>query len=157
MEGPDGAYESAYCYNNKTIPSLHDLAECFPERYFVWGFSSMMVYINLSLFMAWLFGMYIVWLDARIYSALCRSGRKVRGHYRAVADLSEAMKEILGNEICAYSDSELARELSRQPGMRYYASDPHDGGASHIGLSSISRRRVPYNSTKMYGSGEKDR
>jgi len=152
-EGITGAYDSDYCYLNKTIPNLQDLAQCLPESYFVWGFSSLMVYINLSLFMVWLFGMYLVWLDARIYSALCRSGRKVRGHYRAVADLSEAMKEVLGDEICAYSDSELARELSKQPGMTYYASDPHDGGASHIGLSSIGRSRVPFNSTKMYGSG----
>jgi hypothetical protein len=150
-------YEGTYCYNNKTIPALQDLAQCLPESYFVWGFSSLMVYVNLSLFMIWLFGMYIVWLDASIYSALCRSGRKVRGNFRAVADLSEAMREVLGNETCAYSDSELATELSRQPGLRYYASDPQDGDVSHIGLSSIGRSRVPYNSTRIYGKGAKDR
>jgi len=150
------AYEPTYCYNNKTIPSLEALSECLPESYFVWGFSSLLVYTNLSLFMVWVFGMYLIWLDARIYSALCRSGRKVRGHYRAVADLSEAMEEVLGNETCSYSDSELARELSKQPGLRYYASDPQDSDVSHIGLSSISRGRVPYNSTKVYGKVERD-
>lgn len=72
-----------------------------------------------------------------------------------MADLSEAMTEVLGNEICAYSDSELARELAKQPGMRYYASD-RMGGVSHIGLSSRSRSRVPHNSRNLYGKAEKD-
>ena len=101
--------------------------------------------------------MYIVWLDANIYSALCRSGRKVRGDFRAVTDLSEAMKEVLGTETCAYSDRELARELSTQPGIQYYASDLPDDEVSHIGLSSLRLGRVQYNSTKLYGKYEKDR
>ena len=98
--------------------------------------------------------MYLVWLDAQIYSVLCRSGRKVRGPFRAVADLSEAMKEVLGDDICAYSNSALAEELSLQLGITYYANDPEDGSVSHIGLSSNKRNRVSYNSTKMYGKGQ---
>ena len=98
--------------------------------------------------------MYLVWLDAQIHSALCRSGRKLRGRFRAVADLSEAMREVLGSETCAYSDSELAEELSVQPGVKYYASDLQDGSVSHIGLTSIRKNRVPYNSTKMYGKSQ---
>lgn len=152
-----GSFQGAYCYNNKTIPDLEGLAQCLPANYFVWGFSSLMIYVNLSLFMAWILGMYLVWVDARICSALCRSGRTVRGHFRAVADLSEAMREVLGDETCAYSDWELARELSRQPGLTYYASHPQDGGASHIGLSSISRKRVPFDSTNLYGKVEENR
>lgn len=153
---PPEAYEWCYCHDNDTISALEDVAQCLPEPYYVWGLSSLLVYINLSLFMIWLLGMYIVWADARIHSALCRSGRRVGGHFRATADLSEAMDEVLGNETCAYSDSELARELSKQPGIRYYASDGM-GGVSHIGLSPSSRSRVPYNSTKLYGKAEKNR
>jgi len=153
----DLSFEPAYCYQNHSIPDLMSLAECLPEKFFVWGFSSLMVYINLGLLMIWIFGMYIVWLDANIYSALCRSGRKVRGDFRAVTDLSEAMKEVLGTETCAYSDRELARELSTQPGIQYYASDLPDDEVSHIGLSSLRLGRVQYNSTKLYGKYEKNR
>lgn len=151
------AYEAAYCYKNQTIPDLEALAECLPESYFVWGFSSLMVYVILSAQVVWFFGMYIVWLDANLKSALCRSGRKVRGHFRAVADLSEAMEEILGDESCAYSDSQLARELCVQPGVRYYANDGLRDDVSHIGLSSRRSGRIPFNSTKLYGKREKDR
>ena len=147
--------DPAYCYQNQTISgNLADYAECLPTKYFVWGFSSLMVNINLYLLIIWIFGMYLVWMDANIYSALCRSGRKVRGPFRAVADLSEAMGEVLGNEHCAYSDSELAYELKFEPGLKYYASDPCDGDVSHIGLSSRRLGRVPYNSTKLYGKNE---
>lgn len=97
--------------------------------------------------------MYIVWLDARIYSALCRSGRKIRGPFRAAADLSEAVREILGDQTCAYTDGELAQELDRQPGLRYYSNDAEAHGVSHIGLSSRRLGKVPYNSTQLYGKG----
>ena len=100
--------------------------------------------------------MYLVWLDANIYSALCRSGRKLRGHLRSVADLSEAMQEVLGDEVCAYSDSELAKELDRFPGVRYYAADSKDRNISHIGLSTFRLGKVPFNSMKLYGKRSKD-
>ena len=151
------SYEAIYCYQNRSIPDLKDLAECLTQQYFVWGFSSLMVYVNLSLLIAWVIGMYLVWLDANIYSALCRSGRTLRSHFRAVADLSEAMREVLGNETCAYSDSEIARELSTQPGVMYYASDSTDSGVSHLGLSPRKFGRVPFNSTKVYGKYDRDR
>ena len=145
-----------YCYKNQTIELDHH-EQCLPTTYFVWGFSSLMVEINLCLLMAWVFGMYFVWLDANIYSALCRSGRKLRGNFRAAADLSEAMGEVLGDEMCAYSDVELWNELRMEPGVQYYASDAPEGDVSHIGLSSRRRARVPYNSTKLYGKRERER
>ncbi|KAL6718442.1 hypothetical protein ACLMJK_004532 [Lecanora helva] len=152
-------YFENYYYKNTSVPApdLEERKDCLSQSYFVWGFSSLLVYINVSLFMVWIFGMYIVWADANIYSALCRSGRKLRGNFRAAADLSEAMKEVLGEETCAYSDRELWRELRMEPGMRYYASDPSEGDVSHIGLSSRKRGRVPYNSTKLYGKLGKER
>ena len=153
---PYDAFSANYCYNNKTIPDLKSLAECLPEKYFVWGLSSLMLYINLGLLIIWISGMYLVWLDANIYSALCRSGRKVRGPFRATADLAEAMREVLGDECCAYTDSQLARELSVQPGVKYYSGDSQDGDVSHIGLSSRRLGSVPYNSTKLYGKREKE-
>ena len=72
------------------------MAECLHETYYVWGLSSLLLYIVLSLQMTWIFGMYFVWLDTNIYSALCRSGRPMRGEFRTAADLSDAMGEVLG-------------------------------------------------------------
>jgi hypothetical protein len=150
---------SSYCYNNDTLSQdfLEAAAECLPENYFVWGFSSLLVYIVLCLQITWTLGMYLVWLDANLYSALCRSGRKVRGHYRAAVDLSEAMGEVLGKETCAYSDAELSRELERQPGIRYYSTDAQNEDVSHIGLSSRRVGRVAFDSTKLYGKHASDR
>ena len=84
-------------------------------------------------------------------SMLCRSGRKVRGPFRAAVVLSEALGEFLGHKTCTYPDSELTKELAKEPGVRYHASDPIDGDVSHIGLSSRRVGRVPFDSTNMYG------
>ena len=92
-----------------------------------------------------------IWLDANIYSALCRSGRKVRGHFRAAVGFSEAMTEVLGKEACAYSDAELSYEIWRQPGIRYYSNDAPADDVSHLGLSSRRSGKVEFNSTKLYG------
>ncbi|KAL2047574.1 hypothetical protein N7G274_000615 [Stereocaulon virgatum] len=144
---------SSYCYNNETFSQgfLEAAAECLPDNYFVWGFSSLLVYIVICLHIIWTLGTYLVWLDANVYSALCRSGRKIRGQYRAAIDLSEAMGEALGKETCAYSDAELSRELQRQPGIRYYSTDAQSGDVSHIGLSSRRVGGIEFNSTKLYG------
>ena len=150
------AFLASYCYNNQTLPDLPSMAECLPETYYVWGLSSLLLYIVLSLQMAWIFGMYFVWLDANIYSALCRSGRRMRGDFRAAADLSEAMGEVLGNEHCAYSHEEMLSALNREPGLRYYATGPNNNDVAHIGISSVRRGKVPYNSTIFYGKRCKD-
>ena len=43
------AFVPFYCYNNQTLPDLPSLAECLPETYCVWGLSSLLLYIILSL------------------------------------------------------------------------------------------------------------
>lgn len=153
---PGEAYEASYCNNNQTLPDLPSMAECLPESYYVWGLSSLLLYIVLTLQISWIFGMYFVWLDANIYSALCRSGRRMRGDFRAAADLADAMREILGNEHCAYSHEEILSALNREPGLRSYATGPNENDVAHLGISSIRLGRVPYNSTVLYGRRCKD-
>lgn len=151
---PD-AYQGWYCYNNKTIEDLPALAKCLPESFFVWGFSSLLVYIVISLQIVWFFGMYIVWLDANINSSLCRHGRNVRGHFRAATDLAEAAREVLGTETCAYTDEEMSRELGMQRGIRYYAEDTGSGDVAHVGLSSRRLGPVEIENGKLYGRQDK--
>ncbi len=94
-----------------------------------------------------------VWLDANINSQLCRKGRKVRGYFRAAADISEAMRETLGDEFCAYSNSEIARELKRgQNGLRYYTNYVKHGEVSHIGISSTRLDGLALSDDAVYGA-----
>ena len=80
----------------------------------------------------------------------------MRGDFRAAADLSDAMGEVLGNEHCAYSHEEMLSVLNREPGLRYYATGPNENDVAHIGISSIRLGRLPYNSTVLYGKRCKD-
>ena len=144
-------FHPIYCYNKQAVPHLNQMAECLAEKYFVWGFSSLMIYIIASIQIIWTLGTYIIWLDAHTHSALCRSGRGIRGPFRPAADLSEAMTEVLGSDICAYSDKELSQALRAESGLRYYADDGLKRDVSHIGVSSRRTGRVPFRSTKVYG------
>ena len=97
--------------------------------------------------------MFSVWLDANLNSQLCRNGRKVRGYFRAAADVSEAMKETLGEEFCAYSDAEIAKELKKElTGLGYYTSYAKDGDVSHIGISSKQRNSLLIKDDINYGT-----
>lgn len=94
-----------------------------------------------------------VWLDANINSQLCRKGRKIRGYFRAAADISEAMSENLGEEFCAYSNSEIAQELRKeQNGLRYYTSNVKNGDVSHIGISSTRLEGLTLRDDAVYGA-----
>ena len=148
-------YTSRYCYNNHSIDStaLRNSAQCISEPYFVWGLSSLLVKVVLVLQIVWVLGTYSVWLSANLSSELCRNGRKVRGPFRATEDLSAAIREVLGEETCAYSEEQLAKHLSNQAGLRYYSEDLRDSGTSHIGLSSVRLRTTKLDRLKIYGTG----
>ena len=145
-------FQDAYCYNNQSIqPSLESLARCQPSNYFVWGVSGLLVRILFGVQIVWICGMYLIWLDANLNSVLCRNGRKIGGPFRAVTDLAEAMKEVIGDRTCAYTHAELAGALQQQSGVRYYSSRPDSAGVAHIGLSSVRARRVILNGSTPYG------
>jgi hypothetical protein len=63
------------------------------------------------------------------------------GLWRAIADLSEAIHEDLGPNVCAYSNRELLDELRKKGTVKYYIGKRLDG-PKHIGLSS--QRRGPF-------------
>lgn len=133
------------------MTNLDTITICVPGTQFVWGLSSLLVKIVLAMQVVWIFGTYVVWLDANIASELCRRGRKIRGIFRATEDLSEAMREVLGNETCAYSDAELAKVLKSEQGLRYYTEDASQVGMSHIGLTSAGASKVQFEASKVYG------
>lgn len=68
--------EESYCYQKNALSlDFEKTAECLASRYYVWGFSSVILYILLSLQFVWTLEMFIIWLDANIYSQLCRKRR----------------------------------------------------------------------------------
>lgn len=102
--------------------------------------------------------MFIVWLDANINSQLCRTGRKTRGSLRAALDIAEAMREVLGEESCAYQNAEIASELEKlRVGVQYYATNADGDGVSHIGLSSTRSGQLSLRNDTIYGGSRASR
>lgn len=139
--------------NGDPLPnSAKDKPQCIPKPYFVWGFSSLLLYIILPLQMIWALGMFLVWLHAHMTSELLLAQRTVHGPLRAAADLAEAMKEVLGDEFCNYQDGELQRELKSEGGnLRFYTKDGEEDEVGHIGISSKEDRALALKRTKLYG------
>ncbi|KAL8945805.1 MAG: hypothetical protein Q9222_007704 [Ikaeria aurantiellina] len=158
---PDELWKKAYCLDDTTLDAsqLKESPFCFTKSYFVWGFSSIVLYIVLGLQILWTFGMYCVWLDANIFSELVRSGRTIRGPFRAAADLVEAMNETLGNEYCAYSEQEIEKALQRSGDTLKYDSLLREGSdVLHVGLSTDKDARVLMSRKRLYGrKGRKKR
>jgi hypothetical protein len=147
--------EKLFCYENETLPAdFTSNHQCLTRPSFVWGFSSLLTYILLCLHLVWTLGMFLLWLDANVYSELCRRGRRMHGSFRNVLDLAEAVREELGDALCAYSDTELARQLEKsRTGLRFYTSCDEDKGVAHIGISSArsDQKRFALCDNMLYG------
>ncbi|KAL8693857.1 MAG: hypothetical protein Q9224_003677 [Gallowayella concinna] len=121
-------------------------------KFRVRGFSSIILYVILGLQLVWTVGMYCIWLDANLTSELVKSGRTIRGPFRAAADLAEALNETLGGEYCAYTDKEIEKELERSGDLlRYNSTLRDDDGTLHVGLTSQEGARVLLSRNKLYG------
>ncbi|KAL8925445.1 MAG: hypothetical protein Q9208_003537 [Pyrenodesmia sp. 3 TL-2023] len=160
---PSDLYRASYCYDGDLVDpyKLTTNTYCFAKSFFVWGFSSIVLYVILSLQILWTIGMYAVWMDANINSELVKYGRKIRGPFRAAADLVEAMNETLGYEYCAYKDKEIAKALEGSGDrLRYYSSLTDDDKVLHIGMTSEPSAYVYLSRKRLYGSrgtkGEKE-
>ncbi|KAL8725295.1 MAG: hypothetical protein Q9166_007444 [cf. Caloplaca sp. 2 TL-2023] len=153
-------WSKAYCYHDSILDlwDLREIAYCFNKTYFVWGFSSIVLYVILALQIVWTFGMYCVWLDANLASELIKAGRTIRGPFRAAADLAEALNETLGHEYCAYTDEEIEKELKRSGEMlRYNSTLRDDDGLLHVGLTTKPDARVLLSRKKLYGAEDEAR
>lgn len=148
------------CYQKFPLPpDFAKSPECLGRPYFVWGFSSILLYIVLSLQLVWIVGMFIVWLDANVCSKLCRKDRKMRGSFRNALDLAEAIREVLGDDLCAYSNRKIARQLAKSGhGLQFYSTnDTEYTGISHIGLSSFTDgQKFDLDHNSVYGGLGKD-
>ena len=125
--------------------------ECTIEQnIYHWGFSAEWLQIFVCVSSVWLFGLWIVYVDADYNSKLCKIGRRM-GIYRAILDISEAIREDLGPNLCAYSEAELAAALKKLGPLKYYVSDAEEGQVAHIGLSSRKSEKVELSWDQSYG------
>ncbi|KAF8542603.1 hypothetical protein BDD12DRAFT_802777 [Trichophaea hybrida] len=87
--------------------------------------------------LVWLFGMYGLWVDACRKSQLHQAGRRL-GIYRGILDVAEALNNDLGPNACAYSDTELIKEIERQPSthrLSYWESSTRYQSVRHLTIS----------------------
>lgn len=104
----------------------------------------------------WLFGMYGLWVDAGRKSQLHQAGRHL-GIYRGILDVAEALNNDLGPNTCAYSDTELIKEIGKQPSkhrLSYWEFSASRQSVRHLTISpnnSNGRSRFSLNSSGWYG------
>ena len=78
-EALDLNLQSGYCFEDHGYPltALLDQTRCLPDTAnpsYSWGFSTMLSAIFVFIHLAWCVTMWIVWVDAQVYSTLVKSG-----------------------------------------------------------------------------------
>ncbi|KAI9833737.1 MAG: hypothetical protein M1819_003470 [Sarea resinae] len=107
---------------------------CISGSRYAWGFSGWLLIFAVSFHGAWCLLMYAIHSYSVRRSELCRVGRRL-GPLRATIDLSEAIEQVLGSDICAYSELELTTALhAREMKVRYRVREAKDKRPAHIGL-----------------------
>ena len=117
---------------------------------YVWGFSLPWLIITCSLTAAWLFGLWIMWVDADRNSQFCHRGRRM-GYYRAALDVAEALNEELGPDTGAYSNAEIQKRVGGLSRFKYFVEpDEARHGVAKIGLSTRPSAQVRLDEDKKY-------
>lgn len=82
----------------------------------------------------------------------------MRGSFRNVLDLAEGIRELLGDDLCAYSNREIARQLDKSGyGLQFYSISDTDNGISHIGISPFQDgQKLRLNDRSLYGGLDED-
>lgn len=120
------------------------------QNLYEWGFSGEWVLLIISVNSFWVLGLWILWLDTEFNSQLTIAGRRM-GTYRAIADISEAMREDLGPNLCGYPEKELAAAVKGRRPVKYYVEEGKEGKAGRIGLSSRKSEKVKVTWGREYG------
>lgn len=120
------------------------------QNLYEWGFSGEWVLVIVCVNSFWVLGLWILWLDTEFNSQLTIAGRRM-GTYRAIADISEVMREDLGPNLCGYPEKELAAAVKRRRPVKYYVEEGKEDEAGRIGLSSRMSERVKITWGREYG------
>jgi hypothetical protein len=98
-------------------PSLSSLLTIYKS--YQWGFSFIQLFIMIILLLVWAVGTYIMWLRSDIVMRR-RSREEVTGEYKAILELSEAIRKQLdghmdleGDGVSAATESSLRRRITK--------------------------------------------
>jgi len=94
-------------------------------------------------------------LDCDTNSEFCKKRRRL-GVWRAIADITEAMREELGPDICAYSDHELLKALQSRGPVKYYSTRGTENDPGHLGLSTRKSGKFVIQWGREYGREKVD-
>ncbi|KAK0128341.1 hypothetical protein ONS95_000316 [Cadophora gregata] len=128
--------EGAYGVWNQTFLRHQGNYECVSKDIYTWGFSYELLLIYSCISGAWTLGTWAIYVYASVHSELLQKGRMF-GTWRAVMDISESLKEMIGeNNLCAYTERELSRSLQGR-NMAMYKSYEGVKGNIRFGLREI--------------------
>lgn len=111
------------------------------ENKYHWSVSGGWVLIVVYINSFWLFGLRVLCLDCHTQNEICKKGRQM-GIYRAIIDISEAIRRDLGPNLAAYFEEQLVGALHQQGQIKYHFSKPNSDSSMHIGLSSRDSGRT---------------
>ncbi|KAH9211412.1 hypothetical protein DL95DRAFT_392571 [Leptodontidium sp. 2 PMI_412] len=118
----------AYGEWNQTYLRHKGNYECVSKDIYTWGFSYELLLIYSCISGAWTLGTWIIYVYASVHSELFQKGRGF-GTWRAVLDISESLKEMLGDRnVCAYTEKELSGSLQGRNMAMYESYDGENGG-----------------------------
>ena len=95
----------------------------------------------------WVIGTFAIWIHThRLSKSQINRCDRNMGPYRAVLDISESMREELGDSISAYSNNKIEKELQDRPLVKYVikSKESEDDPAErvwHLGVSSAQGDR----------------
>lgn len=106
----------------------------------------------------WILGTFVTWTHTqrKSYGKINRTSRKL-GPFRALLDLSEAIREELGSCISGYGEDEIAKALESRPPVLYVITKAREGVSGddtiwHLGVSSTyGDRKVDFEKEALYG------
>ena len=102
------------CFGSTVIPQSDftlDNLRCISQSYFVWGFSKLLLSIGVMLQILWTTALYGMWLFVGWKSETHRFGRRLQGRLRATADVAGVLSTELGEDIGAYEQARLVKEM----------------------------------------------
>jgi hypothetical protein len=107
--------KALYALDNNTydLDYIQANGSCEPRPTYRWGFSFLLLFVTVLLTTIWTIGMYIMWLDAYLYSRFDRAHRDM-GTHRAALDFAAAMRKDIGEDTTEdLSNSELKKRVKR--------------------------------------------
>jgi hypothetical protein len=96
-----------------SIKDINRMGNCQQTAKYRWGFSFLLLFIVLILFIVWMLGTYVLWLDASLNSRLDIVKRDM-GIYRATLDISSLIRNDLGKEVDALTPNSVLKKRIRE-------------------------------------------